>query len=468
MRLLLSLLLLPLAACATDRPAADPAALKAAIAAARPGDRIVMQTGDWRDVDLTFTGEGTAELPITLAAAEPGRVRLVGASRLRISGRWLVVDGLYFVDGGLPNAAPIEFRGPAGNAEDCRLTNSAIVGYNHSESTGDPKWVSLYGQRNRVDHCYIAGKTSSGTTVVVWVENGVANHHRLDHNHFGPREQLGKNGGETIRIGTSDVSLTQSETIVEDNLFTACNGEVECISNKSCGNVYRRNTFRGVSATLTLRHGNGCLVDGNVFLGEGVKGSGGVRVIGEDHRVVNNAFVGLLGDRTRSAISVMQGIVDSPLSGYLQVKRPTIAYNTFIDCKSAIEFGSKGSGTSLPTIDGALVGNLFVNNAPPLVKEVLAPVGWVMQDNLVAGDDPARDGFRLLPAIDLAPDPGWRLVAGSAAKDATAPSDYAPREDIDGQPRDERPDAGCDELAGEPLARALTTVDCGPGWLTAR
>ncbi len=348
------------------------------------------------------------------------------------------------------------------------ITTTAVIDYNHPESTGDPKWVSLYGLRNRVDHCYLAGKTTSGTTLVVWVTPGAANHHRLDHNHFGPREQLGKNGGETIRIGTSDVSLSDSGTVVEDNLFTACNGEVECISNKSCGNVYRRNTFRGVSATLTLRHGNRCVVDGNVFLGEGVKGSGGVRIIGEDHQVVNNAFVGLLGDRTRSAVSVMQGIVDSPLSGYLQVKRPVIAHNTFIGCKSAIEVGSKGSNTSLPTIDGALVGNLFVNNTAPTLREVLAPVGWVMQDNLVVGDDPGRAGFRLLTAIDLAPDPGWRIVASSPAKDAVPRSPHTPATDIDGQTRDYRPDAGCDELAGAPVYRALTAADCGPVGLEIR
>jgi len=464
--LILSLFALT-AAVAVDRSAADAASLQAAIAAAQPGDRIVMKSGEWRDLDLVFTGQGTPEAPITLVAEQPGQVKLVGESRLRISGRWLVVDGLSFQDGGLPNAAPIEFRGSAGNAEDCRLTNTAIVDYNHPESTGDPKWVSLYGLRNRVDHCYLAGKTTSGTTLVIWVQEGVANQHRLDHNHFGPREQLGQNGGETIRIGTSDVSMTVSQTVVEDNLFTGCNGEVECISNKSCGNVYRRNTFRGVSATLTLRHGNGCLVDSNLFLGEGVKGSGGVRIIGEDHRVINNAFVGLLGDRTRSALSVMQGIVDSPLHGYFQVKRAVVAYNTFIGCKSAIEFGSKGSGTTLPTIDGALVGNLFVNNTAT-VKDVLAPVGWVMRDNLVTGDDPGREGFRLLPSIDLAPDPGWRLVASSAAIDSTAPTDSAPATDLDGQSRDERPDAGCDELAGAPVVWALTTAECGPGWLTAR
>jgi hypothetical protein len=40
--------------------------------------------------------------------------------------------------------------------------------------------------------------------------------------------------------------------------------------------------------------------------------------------------------------------------------------------------------------------------------------------------------------------------------------------DIDGQPRDARPDAGCDEVGGEIIARALTTNDAGPAWLAER
>ena len=65
------------------------------------------------------------------------------------------------------------------------------------------QFVSIYGARNRVDHCYIAGKTTQGTTMVVWLSNESTDQgkHQIDHNHFGPRPKLGKNGGETILDG---------------------------------------------------------------------------------------------------------------------------------------------------------------------------------------------------------------------------------------------------------------------------
>ena len=73
----------------------------------------------------------------------------------------------------------------------------------------------------------------------------------------------GENGGETMRLGYSYQSMFVSRTTVEDNLFTQCDGEIEIISSKSCENVYRHNTFRDCEGTLTLRHGNRCVVDGN-------------------------------------------------------------------------------------------------------------------------------------------------------------------------------------------------------------
>ena len=162
-------------------------------------------------------------------------------------------------------------RCPCGNT----ATNCAITDGNPPLAETDTKWVSLYGVDNRVDHCYFAGKRNRGTTLVVWL-SARPNRHRIDHNHFGPRPPLGVNGGETIRIGTSDGSMHESLTVVEDNLFEACNGEFECVSNKSCGNVYRRNTFRRCTGALTLRHGNRCRIEGNFFLGEGAANAAGV------------------------------------------------------------------------------------------------------------------------------------------------------------------------------------------------
>jgi poly(beta-D-mannuronate) lyase len=120
-------------------------------------------------------------------------------------------------------------------------------------------------KRNRVDHCYLEGHAPADVKMQVEVDKTEPNEHRIDHNHFGPRPPLGKNGGETIRLGYSHQSMNNSRTVVEENLFEKCDGEIEIISSKSCENIYRGNTFRDSEGCLTLRHGNRCTIDGNYF-----------------------------------------------------------------------------------------------------------------------------------------------------------------------------------------------------------
>ena len=54
-------------------------------------------------------------------------------------------------------------------------------------------------------------------------------------------------------------------TLVENNVFDKCNGEVEIISVKSGSNTLKGNTFIESRGTLTLRHGNGNKILENVF-----------------------------------------------------------------------------------------------------------------------------------------------------------------------------------------------------------
>ncbi len=255
-----------------------------------PGDTLIMTNGEWINAYVVFEGNGAAGNPIVLRAEDPGSVKLIGTSNLRISGTYLEVDGLYFLEGYSNTGSVIEFRnGSSKLASNCRLTNTAIVNYNPVSSSNDYKWISLYGNNNRIDHCFTSGKRHNGTTLVVWL-NGETSYHTIDSNYFGYRPELGVNGGETIRIGTSDYSQTDSYTLVENNYFERCNGEIEIISNKSGHNTFRYNTFFECEGSLTLRHGKYAEVYNNYFLGNEKDKTGGVRIIDEDHKVYNNYF----------------------------------------------------------------------------------------------------------------------------------------------------------------------------------
>ena len=317
------------AAWGVEVPVTTSTELAVAIALAHPGDIIVMQDGVWTNADILFSANGTPANPVKLRAQTLGAVQLAGPSRLRLSGSFLVVDGLTFNNGYRDSGDVIAFQDTASSvANNCVLTNCAIIDYNPPNPTNDTKWVSFYGFSNRVENCYFNGKVNVGTMMVVWVstDTNSPNYHYIGHNYFGPRPVLtaASNGGETIRVGTSDVSMNLSRATVENNYFEQCNGDVEIISSKSCENTFRRNTFVDCEGALSLRHGNRCVVEGNYFFGHSRPLTGGVRIIGDDHKVYNNYFQDLAGASSRAPLAIMQGLVDSPLNGYFRFTGPRL------------------------------------------------------------------------------------------------------------------------------------------------
>src|SRR5690606_30348072 len=77
--------------------------------ALEPGDKVVMQNGNWQNQQLVFKAKGTEQKPITLVAEAKGKVILSGNSNLVIDGEWLIVDGLVFRDGYLDKGHVIQF-----------------------------------------------------------------------------------------------------------------------------------------------------------------------------------------------------------------------------------------------------------------------------------------------------------------------------------------------------------------------
>ena len=174
--------------------------------------------------------------------------------------------------------------------------------------------MEFWGKNNRLDHCYIAGKTNEGPTVCVRLrgDNSIDNNHLIDNNHFGIRPNFGRNNAETIRIGTSKYSMKSSKTIVENNTFENCNGEMEIISNKSCDNIFRNNLFLESEGTLTIRQGKNALIEGNVFMGNQKPKTGGIRLAGSGHIVRNNLLVGIKGSSNRAPIACLLYTSPSP------------------------------------------------------------------------------------------------------------------------------------------------------------
>ena len=307
-----------------------------------PGDTIVLNNGVWNDFEILFEADGEENNLITLRAKTKGEVFITGKSNLRIAGKYLVVSGLIFKDGYTPTSSVIEFRKNKDKlAYHSRVTEVVIDNFNNPERTENDSWVMMYGKKNRFDHNHLEGKKNKGVTMAVRLNSveSQKNYHSIDNNYFGPRQILGSNGGETLRIGTSHHSLTNSFTMVKNNYFDRCDGELEIISNKSGNNRFIGNVFFQSKGTLTMRHGNDTLVEDNIFLGNDVDHTGGIRVINKRQTVRNNYIEGLKGYRFGSAIAIMNGVPNSKINRYHQVEDSVIENNTVIN-SDHIQFAS--------------------------------------------------------------------------------------------------------------------------------
>lgn len=366
-----------------------PSDLQSAAKNAQPGDVLILPEGVFHDTPLAFHAEGTAEKPVVLKSANPGQTVFTGNSQLSFSGRFLRIEGLVFRNPGPDSEKVIEFRTDSRTpASHCLLVDCLIQAETDlPEKARESKWCSLYGTANVVERCGFLGKTSPGTTLVVWLVGEGTGLHTIRGCYFGPRPKLGKNGGETIRLGDSATSGQNAGCLVSGNLFDRCNGEAEIISNKSCGNRILGNTFWDCEGALTLRHGHRAEVRGNLFQGHDLPRTGGIRIIGEDHLVTQNTLLHLGGEGTRSALTFMNGIPNTPSNGYQQVKRVLVENNLIIACKVPLTIGmAHDKSCTLPPTGVILRGNVIHCPDVPLMALLSTPQNWTWENNtLTAG-----------------------------------------------------------------------------------
>ena len=278
------------------------------------------------------------------------------------------------------------------------MTQTVIHNFTNPERFEADYWVAIYGKNNRFDHNHLEGKRNRGVTLAVRLdsESSRENYHRIDHNYFGPRPTLGSNGGETLRIGTSHFSRSNSFTTVENNYFDRCDGEVEIISSKSGSNVIRGNVFYESKGTLTLRHGHDSLVEQNVFFGNEVEHTGGIRVINRRQTVRNNYIEGVKGYRFGGALVVMNGVPNSPINRYDGVEDSVIESNSLIDSDHIqLAAGSDAERSAVP-IRTSFDRNLIVQSKRTSdVFTVYDDISGIsFSENVISGSEaPVSPGF---------------------------------------------------------------------------
>ncbi|MCG9791786.1 chondroitinase-B domain-containing protein [Flavobacterium algicola] len=368
-------------------------------AAAATGGTFYIKDGSYASFKVTTTLlNASSDKPIIIKPQTTGGVTFTGDSYFAFKkSSNIILEGFNFNCTG--KSTIVKFEG----SNNIRVTRN-IFKLTISDGISSVKWVYIGGvyddttvpyqflsHHNRIDHNIFKDKnlpghyiTIDGTDAKVQSQYDV-----IDHNYFKDNSPRATNEQESVRVGWSSMSNSSGFTTVEYNLFENCDGDPEVLSVKSCDNIIRHNTFRGNYGTLSFRHGNRNRAEGNYFFGNGRPigtapdgttklYTGGMRVYGTDHVIINNYFEGLNGTKWDAPITLTQGdaiwnttSTTQDLTKHYRIERLLVAYNTLVNNDQGIELGFSNNGAYGQKMkEVTIANNLITSDRNSLVRVV--------------------------------------------------------------------------------------------------
>lgn len=486
----------------------DPDDLADAVNASTNGGTFIIENGSYNDFEASFEVIATASNPVIIKAQTIGGVRLTGESHFVLKkSAHVTIEGFVFDAEGEDTLIKLE------GSNNIRITRN-VFELKTSESI---KWVFIGGvwndnvfpfeypsHHNRIDHNTFQNKTTPGHYITVdgtFDNTGSeevyyqSQYDRIDHNYFRNNGPRAVNEQESIRIGWSEMSQSSGFTIVEHNLFEDCDGDPEIVSVKSCDNIIRHNTFKSSYGTLSLRHGNRNRVEGNYFFGNGKAigtspaGStlytGGIRIYGTDHIIVNNYMEGLTGTRWDAPITLTLGdAVDGEstnLSKHFRAERVMIAYNTLVNNSHGIEIGFDNNDEYNKDLEDITIAYNLISGSENSLIDIVdtdndqgSNIEWLNNlmyatENAIILEGASSTSFNSDESINENPNlefdsnsNTWKASPISPMRENTL-SSLTNTQDIEGQERPLLSNLGADHYSLETIRYSpLTSEDVGP------
>jgi poly(beta-D-mannuronate) lyase len=436
------------------------------------GETICLASGNYSGLELTFGGTGTADMPITVAAAVPGEVMIDGEVFIGMTGEYVVFQGFVFKDGSMDSSILQTRANSNTSCNYCRITENAFINMDAGidDST---KWFQIYGSNNRFDHNWVSGKSTRGALFIIerGDEPGTEDRTQIDHNYFGdrpPKDGLAyadqsDNEYEGIRIGSSNTHPSDSFAVIEHNYFEAIDAEAEVISIKAGAVTVSHNTIRNSRGSIVSRHGEGSIISNNFIIGDDNPFSGGIRIVDANHSVTNNYIQGARNPSSNFYGGILISASDGSTSnGYQDVENVLVANNTIVDSVNSINLFAGNEDDRPDSV--YFVNNVVADAIGPVVKNAdNLPDNSIFTGNYVFGqslaDDDAIDSLTGMTFIDpeLSADSVgvYRPTVESATLTADMGADTGdydlPITDMDGQTRSNVTLSGADEILSQEL-----------------
>jgi len=212
------------------------------------GDIVILSSNNYKNVNKVLTLNGTKNTPVLIYSAVAGEAKFTGKTYLSFKGQYGVIAGLRFDNQGGPSKKG-GIINLAKNSKSLTLTNCMFRSFN--AGVPDTNWLFIEGYNHLIEFCSFEGKTTLNSTISLKPTEGndtktTPRNHRLQFCYFGPRTEIGDNGYEAIRISDSskqdfDMNCTFENNYFYQAIYSNNAKEIEVISNKSRGNIYRAN-----------------------------------------------------------------------------------------------------------------------------------------------------------------------------------------------------------------------------------
>ena len=224
-----------------------------------------------KNLEINFSYDTKLEVILVL------NVELKGTSTLKISGKNYTLSNIYFTDGDKNFKVPNFFVEIS--AENLKLINFSMMNVRCGSPDVDYICVKTSAKNFQMFNSTLNGKFNNG--VFLRLDFPLNNYIKCCvFQNFNKVNT--SNGGETIRMSTSQYEKNDANCVIDQCYFNKCLGDPEVVSVKCSSNTIKNCIFENNDTSkLVLRHAHKINVNNCFFSGSGM------RVYGTDHKIEN-------------------------------------------------------------------------------------------------------------------------------------------------------------------------------------
>lgn len=360
-------------------PVANTSELTSKVAAAVPGQTLVLSDGTYSPGTLTISKVGLAARPIVVKALNKGGAKFASTSGIRLTGQFILVKNLVKEFDSSGKSFAIEGAAKNCGYDGCSVGPNSLAAADAAAEKSLHYYVGGDSDRCFITFCESKNKSKPGNGVLVdgnFTTFKACTHILIDHMDIHDYGTQAVNDFEAIRYGVSTMQTTVVNSAIIRCVFTNILSEPEVISHKATAIDSWGHTVDRCIGALTIRHGDDNYL-GHFYVTGPATGSlglkaGGARVYGKRNRIEEFYIEATNGVSYESAITLDGGDTTAANNQHQANDGTKVTNGLIVNCATAIVVGEH---YSIAPKNVTIRDNTVVNSGGAAVRTIKAPTG---------------------------------------------------------------------------------------------